>query len=108
MFDCYEALEAFVSKRIGTLRTQHNISARDMSLTMGQGAGYISNIENKNNMPSMKGLCYICEYFKIDPKDFFDEEMNAPGLLLDLLTECKNMSEESLQLLLGVAKTMKK
>lgn len=34
------------AKRLAMLRESKGVSARDMSLTLGQSAGYISNIEN--------------------------------------------------------------
>ena len=108
IFECYEEFEAFIGGRVAALRTQKEISARDMSLTIGQGAGYINNIENKNNMPSMKGLYYICEFFKVSPKDFFDTGTEAPALLLELTDECKTLDEKSLQKLLEFIRTMKK
>ena len=46
-------LEEKFTKRLAQLRNQKGVSARDMSLSLGQGAGYINNIENKNNLPSM-------------------------------------------------------
>ena len=32
--------------RLATLRTKKNVSAREMSLSIGQSEGYINNIEN--------------------------------------------------------------
>ena len=107
MFECYEEFEAFVCERVGTLRDQKGISARDMSLTIGQSAGYINNIENKHNAPSMKGFFYICEFFQIDPKDFFDDKVAAPGLFKDLMAECKKLDKESMQGLLEFIRTKK-
>ena len=48
------------------------VSARDMSLSIGQSAGYINNIENKKNLPSMAAFFYICEYLEVSPQEFFD------------------------------------
>ena len=45
-------LDDLFAKRLAQLRNQKGVSARDMSLSLGQGAGYINNIENKNNLPS--------------------------------------------------------
>jgi len=108
MFECYEDFADFVGSCISTLREQKNISARDMSLSMGQGAGYVNNLENKNNTPSLKGLYYICEYLKVSPKDFFDNETEAPSLLVELTNECKKLDGKSLQNLIEITKTMKK
>lgn len=107
MFTCYKDYEEFISERIAKLRAKKKVSARDMSLSIGQGAGYINNIENKNNMPSMQGLYYICEYFQITLKDFFDEETAYPTLILELVSECERLDEQSLQKLLEFIKTLK-
>ena len=52
-------------KRLVELRVSKGVSARDMSLSMGQSPGYINNIENGVNFPSMTVFFYICEYFGI-------------------------------------------
>lgn len=59
--------EKFV-KRLIELRLNKGVSARDMSLSLGQSAGYINNIENGINYPSMSLFFYICEYFGITPE----------------------------------------
>ena len=48
-------------KRLVELRVNKGASARDMSLSIGQSAGYINNIENGINYPSMTVFFYICE-----------------------------------------------
>lgn len=58
------------SLRLAQLREQKGVSARDMSLSMGQNPGYINNIENGKSMPSLSGIFYICEFLNIEPKDF--------------------------------------
>ena len=40
------------AKRLSALRQEKGASARDMSLSLGQNAGYINNIENGHNLPS--------------------------------------------------------
>jgi transcriptional regulator with XRE-family HTH domain len=71
-------------QRLAMLRTKKGVSARDMSLSIGQGPGYINNIENGHNLPSMSAFFYICEYLGITPSEFFDTEMKDPGKI-DLL-----------------------
>ena len=104
MLESYEDFAEFISKRIAQLRIQKNISAREMSLSLGLGAAYINHIENKNNMPSMEGLYDICEFLGISPKDFFDEESEAPAILLELTEEAKRFDAETLQKLLELIK----
>ena len=63
--------EAGFVKRLGELRSAKGISAREMSLSLGQGAGYINNIENGKNLPSMAMFFEICEFLGVSPKEFF-------------------------------------
>ncbi len=65
-----EAKEGFAG-RLAKLRVERGVSAREMSLSLGQGAGYINNIENGRNMPSMAMFFEICEFLEISPADFF-------------------------------------
>lgn len=58
--------------RLAELRTAKNISAREMSISMGQSVSYINQIENHLNFPSMTSFFYICEFLGITPKEFFD------------------------------------
>lgn len=55
--------ENFISERIAALRTVRGISARDMSLSLGQSTNYINSIENKHSLPSMSMFLYICDFF---------------------------------------------
>lgn len=66
--------EDFFSDRIAELRIQKNVSAREMSLALGQNESYINRIENKKSFPSMQVFFYICEYLDVTPKEFFTEK----------------------------------
>ncbi|TAH59961.1 MAG: XRE family transcriptional regulator [Gottschalkiaceae bacterium] len=85
--------EKFLSERLAKLRTMKKVSARDMSLSIGQNENYINHIENGKSMPSMLVFFYICEYFGITPKEFFDEGTNNP-VLINLVTEDLNYLDE--------------
>lgn len=69
--------------RLVKLRMNKGVSARDMSLSLGQSEGYINNIENGVNFPSMTVFFYICDYFGITPKEFLT-------LILLTLSKAKN------------------
>lgn len=58
------------SLRLAQLRGEKGVSARDMSLSIGQNASYINNIENGKALPSMTGFFYICEYLTSLPASF--------------------------------------
>lgn len=78
--------------RITELRTQKGVSARDMSLSLGQSESYINKIENKRTLPSMPGFIYICEYFGITPQDFFNVDSHAPQKSKELLAEFNKLT----------------
>lgn len=96
------------SLRLARLRGEKGVSARDMSLSMGQNPGYINNIESGKSMPSLSGIFYICEYLGITPKDFFDLESNSPTKAYELYTIARRLSNEQLDNLIALAKGLKK
>lgn len=85
--------------RLTELRQRKGVSARDMSLSIGQNAGYINNIENGKSLPSMKGFFYICDYLEVTPMQFFDPEDRDPKTLSDFIGDCKKLDEASLRIL---------
>ena len=94
--------EAFI-KRMVDLRMAKGVSARDMSLSIGQSPGYINNIENGINYPSMTTFFYICDYFGISPKEFFDTEISNPTKAHALLSAAQGLSDEQLDNLIAIA-----
>lgn len=70
--------------RLLHLRLKMGVSARDMSLSIGQNPGYINNIETGKSLPSMKGFFFICEFLGVTPMEFFDFDTPHPKEL-DLL-----------------------
>ncbi|MCQ4726537.1 helix-turn-helix domain-containing protein [Anaerotignum faecicola] len=89
-----EDSEDLFYKRLTQLRNQKNVSARDMSLSLGQSENYINNIENRKNFPSMAGFFYICEYFGIHPKEFFDDTIENPFETSKLISNIKKLDGE--------------
>ena len=93
--------------RLIQLRTAKGVSARDMSLSIGQSAGYINGIENGVNLPSMTVFFYICDYLEITPKEFFDIENTDPTKTKELVDATKNLTREQLNLVIDVIKSFK-
>lgn len=90
-------------KRLVDLRMAKGVSARDMSLSIGQSPGYINNIENGVNYPSMTAFFYICDYLGISPKEFFDMDTTNPTKAHALLTAAKGLSNAQLDHLIAIA-----
>ena len=89
--------EKFIKERIIALRNQKNVSARDVSLSIGQNENYINRIENNVSLPSIRGLILICEYFNITLKEFFDVENKSPNDMQELVEKIKNLDSESIK-----------
>ncbi len=96
--------EEFFSLRLAELRMQKGVSARDMSLSIGQSENYINKIENRKSLPSMHAFFFICEYLGVTPAQFFDKDNQNPALLNDALSEIRKLDEASLAHLRGLAK----
>lgn len=90
--------------RIINLREQKGVSARDMSLSIGQNPGYINNIETGKSLPSLTGFFYICDYFGITPAVFFDDSTSNPILIDKIVTELKKMNRSQLEHLEAIIK----
>lgn len=96
--------EDFFVERLSSLRNQKNVSAREMSLALGQNSSYINRIENKLAFPSMQAFFYICEYLQVSPKDFFDEENPSPIKLNEIIEESKKLDDVQLDTVITVIK----
>jgi len=90
--------------RLVQLRMQKDVSAREMSLAMGQSPSYINNIETGVNYPSMQTFFFMCEYLGITPQEFFDFETKSPGKVKELNEAVKGLSEDHLDTLIKLAK----
>lgn len=100
--------EDFFPIRLARLRTQKGVSAREMSLSLGQADNYINSIENKKNFPSMQNFFYICEYLNITPQQFFDTETTNPAKVDELTEAVKGLSGEQLDNLIALAKDLRR
>ena len=90
------------SQRLTQIRNEHNISARELSLSLGQNAGYINKIENQKNYPSMEVFFYFCEYVGITPAQFFDEQITHSLLRNSISAELDKMGEKKLNHVLDI------
>ena len=96
------------SLRLAKLREEKGVSAREMSLSIGQCESYINGVENGVNFPSMTVFFYICEYLNITPAEFFATENKNPAKVQELVETVKGLSDEQLDSLITLAKGLKK
>lgn len=99
--------EDFIRNRITQLRLNKNISEYQMSLDLGHSKSYIQSISSGRAMPSMGEFIFICEYLGITPKDFFDEEVENPLLVNEIMNEISNLPDTDLSLILTLIRRIK-
>ena len=90
--------------RLAELRTKKGVSARDMSLSIGQNPGYINNIETGKALPSMSAFFFICDFLGITPKEFFDTDSKDPEELRTFAENLKKLDPNQLQNISSIVK----
>ena len=95
--------EKHFSQRLAMLRTAKNVSAREMSLALGQNASYINRIENGWALPSMQCFFYICDYLGVTPSEFFDEQNADPYKQHRLSATLRMLNAKQCELILTLA-----
>ena len=99
--------EDLIAKRLTYLRTAKGVSAREMSLDIGQNGSYINRIENGKSVPSMQVFLYICEYLGVTPSEFFasDSSMNSEALII--AKELEGLTKDELVLVKNMISSLK-
>ncbi|MBR2343648.1 MAG: helix-turn-helix transcriptional regulator [Clostridia bacterium] len=92
--------------RLARLRERKGVSARDMSLSIGQNQGYINNIETGKSKPSLDAFFFICEFLGVTPAEFFDTEAQNPAKLNSIITDMKRLNEGQLDLIANLVKDL--
>ena len=92
------------SDRLAQLRMEKGVSARDMSLSLGQSESYINKIENRRTMPSMSGFFFICEYLGITPQEFFDFGVSSPAKTADIAKAASRLNPRQAEHVLQIIK----
>ena len=95
-------------RRLVELRMNKGVSAREMSLSIGQAPSYINNIETGVSFPSMTAFFYICDFLGVTPSEFFDMENTNPIKSRELLEATKGLKNEQLDSLISIAKNLKR
>lgn len=103
----FDFLEFFYG-RLTALRERKGVSAREMSAGLGQNSGYINKIENRKALPSLEGFFYICDYFKLTPKEFFDDGIHYPLDMAEIIKDLQALSPDQLANISKIIKELKK
>ena len=85
-------MEKEFARRLTKLRMQKNVSARDMSLSLGKSPGYIFEIESREMMPSMGVFFFICDFLDVTPEEFFAGADDEPVGLKELIRYLKKLT----------------
>lgn len=93
--------------RLLQLRLNKGVSARDMSLSIGQNPGYIHSIESGKSLPSMSTFFFICDYFNITPQEFFDLDSATPNTLRSINDDLKKLDPDTLNHLTAIINKLK-
>ena len=91
-------------ERLAHLRSIRNVSAREMSLSIGLSANHINKIENGKILPSMTTFFDICDYLSISPKDFFDTESSDPNQVSEMVNEYNRLDSDDQANVAGIIK----
>ncbi len=94
--------EEYIRRRLDELRLQKGISERKLSLDIGHSNTYIHNISNGKALPSLGEFLYLCEYFGITPKDFFDKEGEPSLIRQEAKAILDKVSEEEIPALIPI------
>ena len=92
--------------RLARLRENKGVSARDMSLSIGQNPGYINNIETGKSKPSLDGIFFICEYLGVTPSEFFDMDSSNPSKLDAIVKDMKKLNDKQLDTIAALVKDL--
>ena len=96
------------SQRLFELRNKKNVSARDMSLCLGQSESYINKIENQKALPSMSMFFYMCEFLDVTPEEFFNENLFKDKEAEELADLLKDLSPKQINAFKNLIESFKK
>ena len=90
------------SGRLSALRQRKDISARELSLSLGMNAGYINRIEQGKALPTMRIFFLICQNLEVTPMEFFSFEINQPAEIRRLNADLCHLNERQFADVTGI------
>lgn len=98
----------FIRERITQLRLKKGVSEYQMSYDLGHSRSYVYNISSGKSLPPMAEFLQICDYFKITPAQFFQEDSSDPALLQTAISQLSALSDEDLMLVVNIIHRLSK
>jgi transcriptional regulator with XRE-family HTH domain len=101
--------EALLIRQLEKFLQSKGVSQRGMSLDLGQSAGYIAKITSGHNLPKMLPFFWICDYFGLHPRDFFDEGISGnPAIINSILKDLYKLNDEQLNYVQALIRDLSK
>lgn len=94
--------------RLSTLRQAKNVTARDMSISLGQSHNFINNIESGKNFPTMLNFFYICEFLGISAQEFFNYGNTNSLAMSKVISDLEKLNKEQFDNISSVIKDLSK
>lgn len=99
-------MKDFFAYRLSQLRQAKDVSARELSLSIGNNPNYINRIENKIAYPKMEHFFNICDVLGITPHEFFNDGISYPIQSKDICTDLNKLSQREIETVQEVIKTI--
>lgn len=97
-----------IVERLSLIRTEKNLSARELGLRLGNSETYFYKIENGSIILSMPKLLEILDLFNISTEEFFYEDMQRFEKDQEILRITKSLTSEELDSLIVLLKRKNK
>ncbi|MEG0048113.1 MAG: helix-turn-helix transcriptional regulator [Clostridia bacterium] len=92
--------------RLSALRQAKNVTARDMSISLGQSHNFINNIESGKNFPTMLNFFLICEFLGVTAQEFFNYG-NANSLAMsEVISNLEQLNKKQFDNIASVIKDL--
>ena len=103
------SFEDFFRDRLRFLRNERSISAREMSLALGQNESYINKIETGQRSVSMDAFFRICDFLNVSPEVFFSPQIQNTKIQdAEILSSFRKLSPTQLDHILAIVTDMAK
>ncbi len=99
--------EALFLRQLEKFIKSKGVSLREMSLSLGQSEGYIAKLTSGHNLPRMITFFWICDYFGVTPKEFYNEDVKGnPNLISSIIEGLNKLNDDQLKYILALVRDL--